>query len=117
MALSNKAVKHRKRGDGGIRERPSPSSRQRKSSTGDGSTSLTVEELRRLIERAAYRRAERRGFVAGGELEDWLAAEREVLESLGIGPRRERPLEASDTAAALRQGVVLEVPPADDTAR
>jgi hypothetical protein len=30
------------------------------------------------IERAAYRRAEARGFEPGHELEDWLAAEREI---------------------------------------
>jgi hypothetical protein len=30
------------------------------------------------IAEAAYWRAERRGFVAGQELDDWLAAEREV---------------------------------------
>jgi hypothetical protein len=30
---------------------------------------------RRLIEREAYLRAERRGFEPGHELEDWLAAE------------------------------------------
>jgi hypothetical protein len=31
-----------------------------------------------LIATAAYYRAERRGFSPGNELEDWLAAEREV---------------------------------------
>jgi hypothetical protein len=31
-----------------------------------------------LIAKAAYFRAERRGFTPGGELEDWLAAEAEV---------------------------------------
>jgi len=39
-----------------------------------------VEAARRRYERiaeAAYRRAEQRGFVPGGELDDWLAAERE----------------------------------------
>ncbi len=30
------------------------------------------------IAHAAYYRAERRGFAPGGELEDWLAAEREI---------------------------------------
>jgi hypothetical protein len=35
------------------------------------------------IAEAAYWRAERRGFVAGQELDDWLAAEREVDEDLG----------------------------------
>ena len=31
-----------------------------------------------MIARAAYHRAERRGFVPGHEIEDWLAAEREI---------------------------------------
>ncbi|HJY41831.1 MAG TPA: DUF2934 domain-containing protein [Steroidobacteraceae bacterium] len=43
------------------------------------------------IAEAAYWRAERRGFVAGQELDDWLAAEREVDEDLA---KRQRP--ASD---------------------
>ncbi len=34
------------------------------------------------IAEAAYFRAERRGFVAGHELEDWLAAETEIKERL-----------------------------------
>jgi hypothetical protein len=33
---------------------------------------------RAMIAEAAYLRAERRGFAPGGEVEDWLAAEREV---------------------------------------
>lgn len=39
-----------------------------------------VQAARRRYERiaeAAYRRAEQRGFAPGGELDDWLAAERE----------------------------------------
>ena len=32
-----------------------------------------------LIAERAYLRAERRGFVPGFELDDWLAAEREVI--------------------------------------
>ena len=36
------------------------------------------EELRASIALAAYFRSERRGFAPGYELEDWLAAEREV---------------------------------------
>jgi hypothetical protein len=31
-----------------------------------------------MIREAAYFRAERRAFVAGGEFEDWIAAEREI---------------------------------------
>jgi hypothetical protein len=34
------------------------------------------------IAEAAYWRAERRGFVAGQELDDWLAAEREIDEDI-----------------------------------
>ena len=36
--------------------------------------------LHALIAEAAYLRAEKRGFAEGGELEDWLEAEKEVLE-------------------------------------
>lgn len=42
-----------------------------------------AERLRRISE-LAYRRAERRGFRAGGELHDWLEAEREV-DGIGWG--------------------------------
>lgn len=35
--------------------------------------------LHALIAEAAYLRAEKRGFVGGSELEDWLEAEKEVL--------------------------------------
>jgi hypothetical protein len=39
-----------------------------------------------MIAEAAYYRAERRGFAPGFELEDWLAAEREILaQALGGG--------------------------------
>ena len=41
------------------------------------------EDRYRMIAEAAYFRAERRGFVAGSELQDWLAAEIEVDELLG----------------------------------
>jgi hypothetical protein len=39
--------------------------------------SATHDDRERRIARAAYLRAERRGFAPGGELEDWLAAENE----------------------------------------
>jgi len=42
----------------------------------------TGEDRYRLIAEAAYFRAERRGFVPGSELQDWLAAEIEVDELL-----------------------------------
>ena len=50
-------------------------------------TGITVsEEARRaMIAQSAYLRAERRGFAAGGEIEDWLAAEAEVDALLRAG--------------------------------
>jgi DUF2934 family protein len=36
--------------------------------------------LQSSIAEAAYYRAERRGFAPGEELEDWLAAEKEVMQ-------------------------------------
>jgi hypothetical protein len=41
-----------------------------------------AEELRSMIERAAYLLAEKRGFIPGHELEDWLNAEVQILRSL-----------------------------------
>lgn len=40
------------------------------------------EDRYRMIAEAAYFRAQRRGFVSGSELDDWLAAEIEVDELL-----------------------------------
>lgn len=40
------------------------------------------------IAEAAYWRAERRGFAAGQELDDWLAAEREIDEEDTRNPQR-----------------------------
>lgn len=50
---------------------------------------VSTDERRAMIAQAAYLRAERRGFVPGGEVEDWLAAESEVdalLKSRNVGP-------------------------------
>jgi hypothetical protein len=42
------------------------------------SITVTAEIRRGMIAEAAYLRAERRGFLPGSEMEDWLAAERDV---------------------------------------
>ena len=42
------------------------------------STCTSVGERERLIRELAYLRAERRGFMPGHEVEDWLEAEREL---------------------------------------
>ena len=56
-----------------VREKPAPVEKQ-----------ASAEEKTRetMIREAAYLFAERRGFLPGRELEDWLAAEKEVDERL-----------------------------------
>jgi hypothetical protein len=44
----------------------------------DSSTTFSSQDRLRMIESAAYFRAERRGFTPGHEIEDWLAAESEI---------------------------------------
>jgi len=44
---------------------------------------VSPAERKRLIEEAAYRRAEQRNFTGGDPKDDWLQAEREVDRSLG----------------------------------
>lgn len=41
------------------------------------------EDIYRMIREAAYLKAEARNFAPGVELQDWLEAEKEVLERLG----------------------------------
>lgn len=48
----------------------------------DGAASMDPGERRRLIAQSAYYRAERRGFTPGCEVEDWLAAERDLEQLL-----------------------------------
>lgn len=55
---------------------------------------FTPAERHQMMQRAAYLRAERRGFAPGHELDDWLWAEREVNEACGLIeplPRRDSP--------------------------
>ncbi len=54
-------------------------------------TTLTALDRRQMVEMAAYFRAERRGFEAGHEAEDWLAAEAEVDAQLAAIPVRKKP--------------------------
>lgn len=42
----------------------------------------TTDQLRAMITDAAYYLAEKRGFISGHELEDWLKAEMEILRNL-----------------------------------
>lgn len=44
----------------------------------------TTEDRHRQIAEAAYFRAQKRGFEPGHELEDWLAAEKEINDLCGL---------------------------------
>ena len=59
-------------------KRLSPQKSETSAFTGDGGFGLTHDERRRMVAEAAYYRALQRGFTAGGEMDDWLAAEREI---------------------------------------
>jgi DUF2934 family protein len=57
---------------------------------GDGVARLSEDELNAMISRAAYLRAEQRGFQPGHEVEDWLAAEAEIRAMMSGGARAKR---------------------------
>ena len=69
---------------GAVPEKPAA----RKPLAGNSHAEITPEELERMIAIAAYLLAEKRGFGAGHEVKDWVAAEREVREKLGSGRPR-----------------------------
>ena len=85
---------------------------------GNGQTDLSEDERRRMIAEAAYFRAAGRGFAPGGELEDWLAAQREVDALLAAGRLGRQPFGAMGIGpGAKRIGALVETPPAEATAR
>jgi hypothetical protein len=47
---------------------------------------ISAADRHLLISQAAYLRAKQRGFAAGHEVEDWLAAEREIDAQLAQYP-------------------------------
>ena len=57
---------------------------------GDGMARLSQDELNSMISRAAYLRAEQRGFEPGHEVEDWLAAEAEIRAMVEGRPQQKR---------------------------
>ncbi len=59
-----------------------------------GGAGVDVNARRRLIEEAAYFRAERRGFNCGSPEQDWLEAEREVDNMLLHGWMKMESLQA-----------------------
>jgi hypothetical protein len=62
--------------------------RPRAAARTDVATSLSPTERLRMIEMAAYFRAERRGFAPGHEFEDWVAAEAEIAALVPPAPAK-----------------------------
>jgi hypothetical protein len=81
MADSNTPAR-RSRGASSAIEGTPPARRTRKRSgsntKSDSTTTISAADRLRMIETAAYYRAERRGFVSGHEADDWLFAETEI---------------------------------------
>ena len=57
---------------------------RRAAPTSNSGTEFSDEELHELVAQAAYRRAEKRAFAPGRELEDWLEAEAEIRQAFGM---------------------------------
>ena len=72
-------MNERKRGREGATPESDPPYDKAQSGSSVGARAIDPEVLHRLIAVAAYYRAERRGFDPGGDLEDWLNAEAEIL--------------------------------------
>lgn len=54
--------------------------RATKGSVSPGVDLLVDTDLRHRVEELAYLKAEARGFIDGHELDDWIEAERELLQ-------------------------------------
>lgn len=111
--LANDGNKRTARARTGIGARESATA----ATTRNGETTLSDEELRSMIAQAAYFRAAKREFAPGGELGDWIAAEREVNTLLKEGRMGTRPVRTGVGPVEGRVGVPAETPPADATAR
>jgi len=80
----------------GLQKRPAatvataPSSRtpQAKPDASEGSVVVTLEQRQIMIGEAAYYIAEHRGFEPGHDVDDWLAAERQIDGTLTLAASR-----------------------------
>jgi DUF2934 family protein len=90
-------------GSNRTKKTPAPAAQQAPSEAQAGDVDVTATQLERReipsfsesrearIAEAAYWRAERRGFGGGQELDDWLAAEREVDDDIAGRQTRRDP--------------------------
>jgi hypothetical protein len=61
---------------------PARAPRERKAAPAADSGGVSEAARREMVEKAAYYRAQRRGFSPGYEMDDWLAAEEEITALL-----------------------------------
>ena len=55
-----------------------------------GNSNVTPDERHRMIAEAAYHRAEKRGFMNGDPVQDWLEAEAQIESELRNGSKSRR---------------------------
>ncbi len=67
-------------------KKPAPSKAGRPPFAGNSETKPSPEELWKQIAEAAYYKAKARDFAPGGEVQDWIEAEAEVMHRLGRSP-------------------------------
>jgi hypothetical protein len=60
-----------------------PSTSEESTSASSAQSERAGDDRQQRIREAAYCRAEARGFAPGGELDDWIAAEREANDARG----------------------------------
>ena len=67
-------------------KKPAASKAGRPPFTGNAEPNPSAEELWKQIAEAAYYKAKARDFAPGGEVQDWIEAEAEVMHRLGRSP-------------------------------
>jgi hypothetical protein len=85
--------------------------------SGNGQTRLAKDAITRMIADVAYFRAAQRGFAPGGEIGDWLAAEREIRGALEANCVVRQSGDGIVAQEWPRRGVPVETPPAAATGR
>jgi len=76
------------------KEKSPQSTKLQSTATTDPHTGISPEDRLRMIEQAAYFRAQQRGFSGGDPVEDWLAAEREINRQLPSPQQQKQELAA-----------------------
>ena len=67
-------------------KKPAPSKAGHPPFSGNSEAKPSPEELWTQIAEAAYYKAKARDFAPGGEVQDWIEAEAEVMHRLGRSP-------------------------------